>query len=234
MSAGLYYNVPMQRTREDYSRAEVVARAARPCAVPGCERPAPVGVRTMCAAHHSRRHRGWPWERLVGQPIRTVGTIMRNCSVEGCDRPHMAKGFCVGHCTRAKKGATAEQMKIPLFGMMNGKPMLPQICVVDGCGGHARARGMCGKHYQAAHPYVKAECVRDGCGKPVRNRARRFCSRACAYAADADRAEAAYVARQGAGAWAAIAESLGFKTWAGAFQAARRHAHRNDLAWPIR
>jgi len=104
----------------------------------------------------------------------------RTCSVEGCGRPVLARGWCVAHYTRWRRGS---DMAAPV----DARPVA--TCSVDGCEVDAVARGMCPRHYERARlgadgaalsaPVVpRAErgpvCMLDGCGRP--HRARGWCS----------------------------------------------------------
>src|SRR5487761_67173 len=62
----------------------------------------------------------------------------RTCSVEGCDRPHSARGYCTKHYAH--------------WGV-HGDPVVPcaapeRPCVIAGCGRpvKAKSRGLCGMH----------------------------------------------------------------------------------------
>lgn len=51
---------------------------------------------------------------------------MRTCTIDGCDRPHLAKGLCAVHYARAYRN----------------------VCLVDDCGKKVRAKGRCDTHYR--------------------------------------------------------------------------------------
>jgi hypothetical protein len=65
---------------------------------------------------------------------------MRTCSVEGCERPHYARGWCAPHYQRWKKDGDLRE-QVPLRGISNGR------CSVPGCGRPHLARGWCVSHY---------------------------------------------------------------------------------------
>lgn len=59
----------------------------------------------------------------------------RICSVEGCDKPHVARDFCSHHYDKFKNG--------PEF----TRAVPKTVCSVDGCLRPHKARGLCGVHY---------------------------------------------------------------------------------------
>lgn len=69
------------------------------CIEDGCERPVYVRSTGECSLHYNRRRRGstktgeaWEWGRN------------RTCSVEGCEKEHLAKGLCQRHYHRNRNG----------------------------------------------------------------------------------------------------------------------------------
>lgn len=62
----------------------------------------------------------------------------RTCSIDGCDSPHSARGWCGLHYRRWCRSGD------PLA--LIGRPM--RACEVDGCTGAYLARGYCATHYQ--------------------------------------------------------------------------------------
>ena len=68
----------------------------RRCAEETCDRPSK-GQRRYCGLHASRARNGLPMDA----PPQTV-TV--GCVVEGCERPHVAKGYCGGHYGRMREG----------------------------------------------------------------------------------------------------------------------------------
>jgi hypothetical protein len=55
--------------------------------------------------------------------------MSKTCSVDGCDRPHAARGFCKHHHSLWMREKTG------------------RVCSVEGCGKPADKRGLCGCHY---------------------------------------------------------------------------------------
>jgi hypothetical protein len=64
------------------------------------------------------------------------------CSVEGCDGPHLAKGFCCLHYHRWKKSGSTEPSGV-MFGKRPAKP-----CSVEGCDRHVSSHGLCSVHWK--------------------------------------------------------------------------------------
>lgn len=62
----------------------------------------------------------------------------RNCSVEGCQRPHKGRGYCRLHLRRLRENGD------PLKATKD-KPFKP--CTIEGCDGKHFAHGWCRKHY---------------------------------------------------------------------------------------
>lgn len=66
----------------------------------------------------------------------------RTCSIDGCDAPMRARGWCASHYYRWQKYGDAAR---DLTKVRNGGP-----CLVEGCRRRSTSRGMCNKHYQRA------------------------------------------------------------------------------------
>ena len=90
------------------------------------------------------------------------------CSVEGCDRPHQAKGLCDTHYSRLRKTGTTDR--------------LPRVCGVVGCARPYQAKGFCGRHYDRwlrtgdpgsadlDAPREPRPCAVSGCDQPQRSK----------------------------------------------------------------
>lgn len=69
----------------------------------------------------------------------------RRCSLEGCDRPHEALGYCGMHYQRVKKHGD------PMW--TDGRQFRGSVCTIDGCDEpHARV-GYCNSHYYRLDRY---------------------------------------------------------------------------------
>lgn len=96
------------------------------------------------------------------------GSKRKACSVEGCETPAVARGWCNRHYQRWRsKGDPGPASNAPSPGD------LP--CTIDGCEAPQRSLGYCSKHYIRhrvhgdAHKgrvsYHGVKCAVDGCGK---------------------------------------------------------------------
>lgn len=65
----------------------------------------------------------------------------RTCSIPGCDKPHLSRGWCSAHWTRWKRHGD------PLGGGTARQPM-PDHCTAEGCPNPPHARGMCATHWR--------------------------------------------------------------------------------------
>lgn len=72
-------------------------------------------------------------ERVELLPVAT-------CSIEGCDREHAARGWCLMHYKRWRNRGTTD----PLV----RSRARDRVCTIDGCDRPQRARGWCNKHWQ--------------------------------------------------------------------------------------
>jgi hypothetical protein len=164
------------------------SRKSQACSIPGCTN-AHYG-RGYCAKHWARwRRHGdplagaspqrepqvrlpYPSEMREKNPKNEV-TRHVGCSVEGCERPHRARGYCAMHYVRVMK--TGEP------GSVNPAPgrrcrVNDPVCSVEDCGKPSRALGLCTSHYAKLRAYgdptgtptprVKATCSVSGCVNP--------------------------------------------------------------------
>ncbi|ASN67307.1 hypothetical protein 7AX2_9 [uncultured phage] len=63
---------------------------------------------------------------------------MSSCSVDGCAKPHQARGYCESHYRKLLKYGDAEYVK-PMF--------VPDRCKADACKRNAECQGYCKAHY---------------------------------------------------------------------------------------
>ena len=83
----------------------------------------------------------------------------RKCSIEGCDRPYTAQGYCQKHYDYKKK--TGEIKSI--------QKRFQVGCLISGCDGKHRAKGMCNKHWRRWKNYGDAEFTKVApTGEPLR------------------------------------------------------------------
>ena len=64
------------------------------------------------------------------------------CTMEGCGRPHKARGYCQTHYTQFKRGVT------PVGPIKVRVSVKPEECSEDGCPSPVKAKGLCKAHYQ--------------------------------------------------------------------------------------
>lgn len=94
--------------------------------------------------------------------------MAKSCSIEGCERPHEARGWCSYHYKRWRAYGD------PLAADRRTKN---RICSVDGCERKHAARGLCHTHWMRWHEHgdplvvkskrrVERACAVDGCDKP--------------------------------------------------------------------
>lgn len=67
----------------------------------------------------------------------------RTCSIDGCDAPADARGWCSKHYARWR--AHGDPLMVLRDRRPQGSP--PKVCLVAGCSREALARGWCGGHY---------------------------------------------------------------------------------------
>lgn len=68
-------------------------------------------------------------------------SVARVCSVEGCGRPHSAKGFCSWHYQRSRQG-------VDLYRAYGSLKSTPETCTYRECGRPHVATGLCAMHYK--------------------------------------------------------------------------------------
>lgn len=89
------------------------------------------------------------------------------CTVEGCGRPHKARGYCAVHYQHWMRGMPINP--IVRTRDRNG----PETCTADGCAEGVKAKGLCATHYARLlrHGHVKKTrrtqptkvCTVEGC-----------------------------------------------------------------------
>jgi hypothetical protein len=75
--------------------------------------------------------------------------MTRTCTIEGCEKPHMARGWCAMHYLRWWRTGDPAEVLPPhrMFGPENPNWKGPKACSIDGCGKPHKAHGWCQMHY---------------------------------------------------------------------------------------
>lgn len=101
----------------------------------------------------------------------------RTCSINGCEAPHKARGFCAMHYRRWQCSGNPGPPGRKNF-------PAPAECIVDGCSAVPLAKGLCSAHRSRllrhgdveANPRMpRGTCEIPGCGQPHYSRG--YCSR---------------------------------------------------------
>lgn len=83
----------------------------------------------------------------MGRPLQHTG-----CSIEGCDRPHKAHGYCASHYQQFRRGEMV-------------KPLIPReydhglVCSMEGCDRPEKAKGLCDTHYKRLQRHGDVDIV---------------------------------------------------------------------------
>jgi len=72
---------------------------------------------------------------------KTRPSLGRGCKIDGCDKPHNARGLCAMHYERWRRHGDPEHVE--------RIPVDKRVCAVDGCDKPYHAQGLCGTHYQS-------------------------------------------------------------------------------------
>jgi hypothetical protein len=104
------------------------------------------GIRLVAfRPHRSESPFAWQVPMLESNTCsyRRIGTeaAVRTCSIEGCGRKYVARGYCGMHYQRWL--TTGQLGPADLI----NKPAKGLVCQVDGCCKEAKAKGFCGTHY---------------------------------------------------------------------------------------
>lgn len=84
---------------------------------------------------------------------------MRLCSIDGCDLPHKARGWCSTHWARWRRHGNPHTV----LADVPRRPKSDRKCGKRGCDDDHYARGMCAKHYRR---WQRAEDVAAGIEAP--------------------------------------------------------------------
>jgi hypothetical protein len=124
--------------RRSHRRTEL-----QPCKVPGCSvTPSSANPPNYCDSHYARfRRYGDP----MGGGSFYLRDAERHCSVNGCERPYHAGGYCGMHWGRVKHSGDPGAVDAIAHGARRKK--VRPACSVDGCDRPNQARGYCPTHY---------------------------------------------------------------------------------------
>lgn len=103
----------------------------------------------LCSSCHKR------YDRIAANLGVEPG--IKPCSVENCDHPHLARGYCSFHYGRWK--ATGD----PLRRNKAGKPVT--YCTVEGCDKPCQGRGLCPTHYSRWKRHGDPLVIKDNQGR---------------------------------------------------------------------
>jgi hypothetical protein len=120
-----------------------------------------------------RRYASEKPEACLGCDRRSIGTdeAAQSCTVDDCDRPYYAKGFCSVHYSRQRyatgvrkpargcsvagcsekhygKGLCRAHYSLASKAKKQAQPREAKLCSVGGCGKKHAAKGLCKAHYQ--------------------------------------------------------------------------------------
>ncbi|MCT2177431.1 HNH endonuclease [Brachybacterium muris] len=81
----------------------------------------------------------------------------RTCSFDGCDRRHLAKGWCKSHYKQAARGRELKPLR----------PSPRKHCTFQDCGRDSEAKGYCSAHYKQLAAGIRLTAVRDSTLTPA-------------------------------------------------------------------
>lgn len=73
-------------------------------------------------------------------------TTYKKCSLDGCNKKHMAKGYCNPHYERFRKTGDAGSVEV-----RDKLKQLEEFCSVEGCSLKVHSRNLCNAHYLREH-----------------------------------------------------------------------------------
>jgi len=118
-----------------------------------------------------KRSESWQPSTKKGEGM-TKRKYAPTCSIEGCERPHYCKGWCLAHNARFDRtGSVSADIPIGV------RPGTATVCKTEGCGKPAGSRArLCATHYTkmfregARTNGPAAPCTVEDCNSPARSK----------------------------------------------------------------
>ena len=130
----------------------------------------------LAAAYQRYLDRSGPKPRTVAKPKRktrkrrtapkkpqvpTVSRPTRLCDIDGCERPHDARGLCKRHYRRKYEYPRLKKQRAEARAANQTKTQ--KICSLEGCERPLLARGLCNRHWQRMRRRELGQCPEPGC-----------------------------------------------------------------------
>ncbi len=84
-----------------------------------------------------------------------MAETVKSCSVEGCNRAAVKRGWCEMHYARVLRNGATDLVRAR------------NLCAIDGCADYARGGGLCSRHYQRQRRHGIATAGRTDEGAPL-------------------------------------------------------------------
>jgi hypothetical protein len=109
-------------------------------------------VKTCLAINCFKSPKSYGYCDYHGGLIRDIGTpykptLIKFCSLEGCERPHQARGLCGKHYNKAYEYYDSHGHLKNKFKIYPYKPKVISLCGIKGCENPHHVKGICLGHY---------------------------------------------------------------------------------------